>query len=167
MKKMLSVAILSLTVVMFAQMKLGYINSDKVLADYNEAKKAKEELSKWNKEMESKAVKMESEIKALEDEIKNMSVMVSEEKRNEKMSAGQKKLQEYYQYKDKVWGQNGDFYKKNSELMQPVLDKINAVIKQVSEKEKFDYVFDANTGTLLFAKPEYEITDIVLKELNK
>jgi len=167
MKKLLTIAILTATVMMFAEMKFGYINSDKVLADFNDAKKAKEELAKWNKEMEAKAVTMESEIKALEDEIKNMSVMVSEEKRNEKMAEGQKKLQDYYQYKDKVWGQNGDFYKKNAELMQPVLDKINAVIKQVSEEKKYDYVFDANTGTLLFAKPEYEITDLVLKELNK
>ncbi len=167
MKKVFTVVILAAAVMMFAEIKLGYINSDKVLADYNDAKKAKEELAKWNKEKENEAVKMENEIKALEDEIKNMSVMVSEEKRNEKMAEGQKKLQEYYQYKDKVWGQSGDFYKKNSELMQPVLDKINAVIKQVSEKEKFDFVFDANTGTLLFAKPEYEITDLVLKELNK
>jgi outer membrane protein len=167
MKKFFTIAILAATVMMFAEMKLGYINSDKVLADYNDAKKAKEELAKWNKDMEGKAVTMENEIKALEEEIKNMSVMVSEEKRNEKMAQGQKKLQEYYQYKDKVWGQSGDFYKKNSELMQPILDKINAVIKQVSEKEKFDYVFDANTGTLLFAKPEYEITDLIIKELNK
>ncbi|MCK4978770.1 MAG: OmpH family outer membrane protein, partial [Candidatus Delongbacteria bacterium] len=57
--------------------------------------------------------------------------------------------------------------KKNQTLMQPIIDKINEVIKSVSEKGKYDYVFDANTGTLLFAKPEYEITDEILKVLNK
>ncbi|HQO09210.1 MAG TPA: OmpH family outer membrane protein [Clostridiales bacterium] len=167
MKKIVTVMVLIASMVVFAEMKFGFINSDKVLAEYNEAKKAKELLSKWNKEKEAEAVKMESEIKALEEEIKNMSVMVSEEKRNEKMAEGQKKLQDYYQFKDKVWGQTGDFYKKNNELMQPVIDKINEVIKQVSEKEKYDLVCDANTGTLLYAKPEYEMTDKIIKELNK
>lgn len=167
MKRFAVVTMLIAAMALSAQMKLGYINSDKVLAEYNEAKKAKELLATWNKDMEKKAADMEKEIKQLEDDIKNMSVMVSEEKRNEKMAEGQKKLQDYYQYKEKVWGQQGDFYKKNSELMQPIIDKINEVIKQVSEKEKFDFVFDANTGTLLFAKPEYEITDRILKELNK
>jgi outer membrane protein len=167
MKRFAAVALLISAMLLSAQMKFGYINSDKVLAEYNEAKKAKEQLSNWNKEMEKKAGDMEKEIKKLEDEIKNMSVMVSEEKKNEKMAEGQKKLQDYYQYKEKVWGQQGDFYKKNTELMQPIIDKINEVIKQISEKEKYDFVFDANTGTLLFAKPEFEITDRILKELNK
>lgn len=167
MKKMVIVMMLIASMVAFAEMKFGYINSDKVLAEYSEAKKAKEQLAKWNKEMEAKAATMEKEIQALEEEIKNMSVMVSEEKKNEKMAEGQKKLQEYYQYKDKVWGQTGDFYKKNNELMQPIIDKINLVIKQISEQEKYDFVCDANTGTLLYSKPEYEMTEKILKELNK
>lgn len=167
MKKTTMLLIMLVSFVLSAQMKFAYINSDKVLAEYNEAKKAKEQLSKWNKEMENKAMVMEKEIQSLEDEIKNMSLMVSEEKRNEKMTQGQQKLQEYYQFKEVTWGQTGEFYKKNSELMQPVIDKINDVIKEISQKEKYDFVFDANTGTLLFAKPEYEITDLIIKELNK
>ena len=167
MKKTTMLLIMLVSFVLSAQMKFAYVNSDKVLAEYNEAKKAKEELSKWNKEKEEKAVAMERQIQGLEEEIKNMSLMVAEEKRNEKMAEGQSKLQEYYQFKEFTWGQSGEFYKKNAELMQPVIDKINDVIKEISQKEKYDFVFDANTGTLLFAKPEYEITDMIIRELNK
>lgn len=167
MKKLITFFVLIISIVAFAEMKFAYINSDKVLAEYNEAKKAKEELAEWNKEQEGKAMQMEQGIKKLEEEFKNMSVMISEEKKNEKMQEGQKKLMEYQQFKDQVWGQTGEFYKKNQTLMQPIIDKINEVIKEVSEKGKYDYVFDANTGTLLFAKPEYEITDEILKVLNK
>ena len=167
MKRLITFFILIISIVAFAEMKFAYINSDKVLAEYSEAKKAKEELAKWNKDQEGKAIQMEQGIKKLEEEFKNMSVMISEEKKNEKMQEGQKKLMEYQQFKEQVWGQTGEFYKKNQTLMQPIIDKINEVIKSVSEKGKYDYVFDANTGTLLFAKPEYEITDEVLKVLNK
>ena len=167
MKRLITFFILIISIVAFAEMKFAYINSDKVLAEYSEAKKAKEELAKWNKDQEGKAIQMEQSIKKLEEEFKNMSVMISEEKKNEKMQEGQKMLMEYQQFKEQVWGQTGEFYKKNQTLMQPIIDKINEVIKSVSEKGKYDYVFDANTGTLLFAKPEYEITDEILKVLNK
>jgi len=167
MKKLITIFILIIAIVSFAGMKFAYINSDKVLAEYSEAKKAKADLAEWNKGQEAKAAKMEQGIKKLEDEYKNMSVMISEEKKNEKMQEGQKKLMEYQQFKEQVWGQTGEFYKKNQALMQPIIDKINEVIKTVSEKGKYDYVFDANTGTLLYAKPEYEITDEILKILNK
>ena len=167
MKRLITFFILIISIVAFAEMKFAYINSDKVLAEYSEAKKAKEELAKWNKDQEDKAIQMEQGIKKLEEEFKNMSVMISEEKKNEKMQEGQKQLMEYQQFKEQVWGQTGEFYKKNQTLMQPIIDKINEVIKDVSEKGKYDYVFDANTGTLLFAKPEYEITDEILKILNK
>ncbi|MDA3838866.1 MAG: OmpH family outer membrane protein [Candidatus Delongbacteria bacterium] len=167
MKKLLTLFILMISIVAFAEMKFAYINSDKVLAEYSEAKKAKEELAKWNKDQEGKAMQMEQSIKKLEEEFKNMSVMISEEKKNEKMQDGQKQLMDLQQFKEQIWGQTGEFYKKNETLMQPIIDKINEVIKDVSEKGKYDYVFDANTGTLLFAKPEYEITDEILKVLNK
>ncbi len=167
MKKYFVMAVMFVSLALSAQVKFGYVNSDRVLAEYKEAISAKEELSKWNRDMETKAVTMENEIKALEEEIKNMSLMVSEERRNERIAHGQRKLQEYYEFREKVWGQGGDFHRKNAELMQPVIDKINDVIKKVSEREKFDIVFDANTGTLLYSKPEYEITDLVLRELNK
>ncbi|MFO7809800.1 MAG: OmpH family outer membrane protein [Candidatus Delongbacteria bacterium] len=167
MKKTVILLTMLISFALMAEMKFAYINSDKVIAEYNEAKKVKEELAEWNKEKESEAMQMEKEIQNLEEEIKNMSMMVSEEKRNEKMAEGQSKLQQYYEFKEVVWGQNGEFYKKNSQLMQPVIDQINDVIKEISQADGYDFVFDANTGTLLHAKPEYEITDRVLKELNK
>jgi len=167
MKKVLIVFLMIFTMGLFAKdMKLAYINSEKIVAEYTEAKKAKQELESWNKVKEAEAIKMEQEIKRLEEEVKNMSVMISEEKKKEKIMDGQKKVQEYYQFKDQVWGQNGEFFKENQKMMQPVLVKINDTIKSLSEKEGYDFVFDANTGALLFSKPEYDITDLVLKELN-
>ncbi|NIT55300.1 MAG: OmpH family outer membrane protein, partial [Aliifodinibius sp.] len=49
----------------------------------------------------------------------------------------------------------------------PLYDKIDSVIKQISEEEDYDMVFDVVQGVILYAKPEYDITDRVLDELNK
>jgi len=148
-------------------LKFGYVNLERVHTEYIEEIKVKEQIVKWNKEMEVKVATMEKELNAIDDEIKNMSVMISDEKKNEKKADKQKKLQEFYLFKDKLWGQNGDYYKKNNELMQPLTDKIIQVIKQISEKEKYDFVCDSNTGTILYSEPQFDLTDKILKELNK
>lgn len=165
MKKILITVLLIITTGLFAELKLAYINTEKLMADNPEAVKAKTELVKWNKLKEADAIKMENEIKKLEEEMKNMSMLISEEKKKEKLAEGQKKMQDYYAYKEKVWGQGGDYYKENQKMMEPVIKKINDTIKMVSERDGYDFVLDANTGSLLFAKPIYDITEKVQKEL--
>ncbi|PID26577.1 MAG: hypothetical protein CR982_09490 [Candidatus Cloacimonadota bacterium] len=167
MKKVLLVAILALFASLFGELKLGYINADKIMTEYSEAKKAQEDLRKWNMEKEKEAMKLQEEIKKLEEELKNMSMMLSDDKKREKMENGQKKLIEYQQFKESIWGAQGEFYKQSELLNKPVLDKINLAIKKVSEDNGYDFVFDATNGSLVYSKSDYDITDKVLLELNK
>ena len=48
-----------------------------------------------------------------------------------------------------------------------MLDKINAAIEKVSQAESFDFVFDAVNANIVYAQPEYDLTDKVLDELKK
>ena len=168
MKKLVVVMIVLMSVVSaFAEMKLAFVNSEKIMMEYSEAGKVRDELTKWNKEKEAEAIKMEQEIKKLEEELKNMSVMISDEKKKEKMAFGQQKMQEYYGFKEKIWGQQGEFYKEQNKAMKPIIEKVQKAITTVSEKEGYDFVFDATTGTLVHAKLKYDISDKVIIELNK
>jgi len=167
MKKILLAVLLIITTGLFAEMKLAFINTEKLMADNPAATKAKSDLLKWNKLKEADAIKMENEIKKLEEDLKNMSMLISEEKKKEKLAEGQKKMQDYYQFKEKIWGQGGEYYKENQKMMEPIIKKINDTIKTVSERDGYDFVLDANTGSLLFAKPVYDITEKVQKELMK
>ena len=168
MKKILFTVLLMVTAGLFAaDMKLAYINTEKLMSDNPEAVKAKTELTKWNKIKEGEALKMQKEVEKLEEEMKNMSMLISEEKKKEKLAEGQKKYQEFLMFKEKTWGQNGDYYAENKKLMEPIIKKINDTIKMVSERDGYDFVLDANTGSLLFAKPSYDITEKIQKELAK
>ena len=48
-----------------------------------------------------------------------------------------------------------------------IYDKIDTIIQRISDEEGFDMVFDVVQGVIVFAKPEWDITDRVLEELNK
>ena len=52
--------------------------------------------------------------------------------------------------------------------MEPVLEKIFAVVKMIEEEEEYDYIFDTVNGNILFASEKQEdLTERVLEELNK
>ena len=72
------------------------------------------------------------------------------------------------QFQNDKWGQTGEAVRKNEEIMQPVIDKINAAIAKVGEEERYDYIFDTVAGNILYASPsQTDLTDLVLEELEK
>ncbi len=76
--------------------------------------------------------------------------------------------QRIQQFQNDKWGQNGEFFRKQEEIMKPVYEKINAAIKKVGEEERFDYIFDIVAGNIVYASPDQEdLTDLVVEELEK
>jgi Skp family chaperone for outer membrane proteins len=50
--------------------------------------------------------------------------------------------------------------------MQPILDKVNAAIKAVAEEHGYQFIFDAQSGVILYADESADITALVKAKLN-
>ena len=151
----------------FAQ-KLAYINSQKILATYKEAQDAQEQLDKINKAWEEEGREMQKQFQDLGEQLESQSLLLSEERQKEKQQELQSLYMKIQQYQQEKWGQSGEFYKKQDELMQPIIDKINTAIKKIGEEERFDFIFDTVAGNILYASPgQTDLTDLVLQELEK
>ena len=83
------------------------------------------------------------------------------------MRVAQDKAMEIEKYKYDKLGPEGEFYKKSMEFTKPIIDKINALIAKIGNDEEYDFIFDASSGALVHASPEYDITERILEELNK
>jgi len=59
----------------------------------------------------------------------------------------------------------GELYKKQQELLQPILDKVKRAIDNVRLKEKYDVVFDISTGNPVSIDKRLDLTLLVLEEL--
>jgi Skp family chaperone for outer membrane proteins len=93
---------------------------------------------------------------------------LSEEKKKEKLRDLQNKATEIDKYKyEKLNPEGGEFYRKNQELFKPIIDKINNVINKVGTDEEYDLILDASSGAILHALPKYDLTSLILDELNK
>jgi outer membrane protein len=149
------------------EIKIGYIDTVKIFAEFKETVDAeavyKKEVDAWKK----KASDMEAELAAMREEIQSQSLMLSEEKLAEKKQVFDKKLAEYNQYMTDVFGDNGQAAKRNKELTQPIVEKINAVIAQIAEAEGYTLILDAAQGNIVFAKKALDLTDRVMTELEK
>jgi outer membrane protein len=149
------------------EVKLGYIDTAKIFAEFKETVDAealyKKEVETWKK----KASDMEAELAKMREEIQSQSLMLSEEKQAEKKLLFDKKLKEYNQYMSDVFGDDGQAAKRNKELTQPIVEKINAVIAKLAEDESYTIIFDAAQGNIIYAKKTLDLTDRVMEELNK
>ncbi len=148
-------------------LKLGYIDSKRILTEYKgftdvQAKLEKAKLE-WDKQTQAK----EAELDNLREEYDAQSLMWSEKTQQQKQQAIQEKYVEYQRFVNEIISPGGKFAQRQRELLQPIYDKINTILIQLGEEGNYDFVFDVDIPAVVFAKPEYELTDRVLEELNK
>lgn len=169
----LSVVLLAALLVVsatFAQnAKLGYINSQKILTDFKDATDVQKKIDELNRQWEKEGLEMQKELEQLRQQFDSQSLLLSESKKSEKAQEIQNLYLKMQQYQQEKWAPGtGEIYKKQEELMKPVLEKINVVIKKIGDDEKYDYIFDTVAGNILYAsEQQVDLTDKVLKELEK
>jgi outer membrane protein len=176
-KRIIIFAIIVCSTAIFAQtatpvatsLKIGYVDSEVILAQFPEAIKAKSDLdgmvAKWRKDVDSMTQDLQ---KAYGDFQKQAATM-----KQDQQQAIQKTLvekdQKIQQYKDQKFSQpNGEYYQKQEQIMKPVKEKIFKAIDEVSKEESMQFVFDkAGDVILLKADPQFDITYKVLDLLKR
>ena len=110
---------------------------------------------------------MNQDLRVLETELDEQSLLLSEARKAEKTEEIRALYTDIQKFQDQKWGQNGEYFRKQTELMQPVLDKINTIIHRIGEEEKFDYILDTAQGSVLYAQINHDLTDRILAELER
>lgn len=149
-----------------AEIKLGYINSELVMEQSKEAQAA---LAGFNRDVEGwnqDAIQRRKELDDLARDLAQQSPMLSDEKRREKEQDHQRKLTEYDQFVQSVWGPGGLVVKRNEEVLRPIVAKIQAILAQKGADEGYDIIFDAADGNVLYADQALDLTADVVAKLN-
>ena len=112
---------------------------------------------------------MHQNLKTLQDQYQSQSLLLSDAKKREKEQEIQNLVMKLQQFqREKYDPQTGEIFKKQNELLQPVYDKINAVIKKIGDDEKYDLILDTASASILHASNAVtDLTDKILEELNK
>ncbi len=151
------------------QLKIGYVDSEVILAQFPEAIKAKSDLealvSKWRKEADSMATELQN---AYADYQKQAQTM-SPEKQREAQQKIIEKEQKLQQYREQKFAQpTGEYFVKQEQLMAPVKQKIFKAIEDIAKEEEMNFVLDkAGDVVVLYADPSFDITFKVLDRLKR
>lgn len=150
-----------------AQLKLGFVNSEKIFTQFEGTKIAQEKFNKEVAKWEQEASKRAKEITEMREQLEKQSIMLSAERKKSLEDSLRQKIILHEKFLQEKFGQRGDVLSKNEELTKPILEKIQKIIDKIAKDEQFDFIFDYRAGGVVFAKPTYDLTDRVLAQLAK
>lgn len=154
----------------FAQLggqKFAYVDSDYILNNIPEYADAQEELN-------TLSTKWENEVKAIYNKVSEMykkyqteMVLLSEDQKRAREQDIVNKEQEAKNLQMQYFGAEGQIYQKQTELVQPIQEKIYTAITEVAQTKGYTFVFDIASGTsILYASDKVDVSDDVLDQLS-
>ena len=141
------------------ELKIGYVNSERVLRDAAPAKAAQAKLESEFSKREKELADTAARVKSASDKLEKEAPTLAESERGRR----QRELVEQdreFQRKRREFQE--DLNQRKNEELSGVVERANRVIKQIFETEKYDVILQE----AVFAGPRVDITDKVIKALN-
>ena len=140
-------------------LKIGYVNSEKVLREATPAKAAQAKLETEFGKRERELNDVAAKLKAAADKLDKDAPTLAEAERNrrqrdlvEQDRDLQRKRREFQE----------DLGQRKNEELAAVVERANRVIKQIFDAEKYDLILQE----VVFASAKIDITDKVIRALN-
>lgn len=141
------------------ELKIGYVNSERVLRDAAPAKaaqtKLEAEFGKRDRELNDQAQKLKAAAEKLEKDAPTLAEAERNRRQRDLLEQDrdlQRKRREFQE----------DLQQRKNEELAGVVERANRVIKQIFETEKYDLILQE----VVFAGARVDITDKVIKALN-
>lgn len=147
-----------------AEQKIAVVDMQKAIQTSNSGKKAREELegafNKKKKELQAE----ESNLKKLQEDFQKQQAALNPAAKQKKQAELQEKFMKYQELLQKS---QADIQKREQEMSAPIISKIKSVVAEIAKSKGVDVVLERNENFVLFSKPELDLTDDVLKAINK
>lgn len=141
------------------ELKIGYVNSERVLRDAVPAKAAQSKLEAEFSKREKDLADLAGKLKAAGDKLDKDAPTLAESERSRRQRDLVDQDREFQRKRREF---QEDLTQRKNEELASVVERANKVIKQIFEAEKYDLILQE----AVFAGPKVDITDKVIKALN-
>ncbi len=147
-------------------LKIGFIDAQKVLDHTKLGQKAKANLEEYVKSRERVLELERKDIKDFEETLSRQGALLSLEAKKDKQEEYQRKVD---QFQKKMVELNREVQDKQVELVKGFRKELEGVVKKIAEKEGYVFVLDkdSETGNILYAKENFDLTSLAIAELDK
>ena len=156
----------ALAVPVQAQQKIGFVDSETILARLPEFATAEREVDRlaqtWQAEIEAKTL----EIEAAEREFAGRDLLYTDEERARRTAEIEALVLERDNLRRTYFGPEGRLFTEQQQKLRPVQERVIAAVETIAAEGDYDYVFDrAGDFVFLYTTPRFDLTELVLDEL--
>jgi outer membrane protein len=141
------------------ELKIGYVNSDKVMRESAPAKAATSRLESEFTRRDKELNDLGARLKASSERIEKDAPTLAEAERARRQRELVEQDREFQRRRREL---QEDFNQRRNEELAAVIERANRVIKQIAEAEKYDLIVQE----AVHWSPRVDITDKVIKALN-
>lgn len=162
-----------------AEEKIGVVNGQEVVKQYHKTQAATDALRKLDDELRDAQKRMVGKLQEMDEACKKAIAdtndkALSEEARARKRTAAEDKLAELKEYELQVRKSDLDNRKKmeeqNTLMLKPIIQEVRQAVADTAKEQGLTLVLDGSEtglGAVLYAADRLDITEAVLKRLNK
>ena len=145
------------------QLKLGVVDTQKVVEEYERAKEAQKKLKGATDKLRAQLEKIREEIGSLEERLTKQKLFLEKPETESLQNDINLKQQEYQ--RELGIGQES-IVAKEKELFEPILKDIEILIKEIGKNDGYNLILEKRLVTL-YVDPSYDLTETVVQTLNK
>lgn len=164
MKFLIAVLSLVLATSAFSAVSVGKVDVQKVLITVNQGQAVRDQLKKSFDEKQTQLKDEEDKIRKLQEDYQKKASVLNDKEKSKKEREIQEKIVAIQQ---KTATYQKDIQDLEQKLKTPILERVKAIVDDVSKNADVDMVYEAATAPILYAKQEKDLTDEVIKAYNK
>jgi len=145
---------------------IAYVDSKYILENIPEFSSAQDELNNLSIDWQEEIDLLKEEVEKLYRTYQAEQYLLPEEKKKNREEMIISKEKEVKSLTKKRFGPDGDLYKKQQQLIQPIQDLIYTAIKNFADEAKYDIIFDKSSDLLMiYSNPELDKSEQILEKL--
>lgn len=146
--------------------RVGFIDSEFILSKIPEYagvdQRLRQLVTTWNDEI----AELEREIAELQDDFRAKEILFTPDVKREREQEINNKKRELERYINTRFGPDGDYYKQQRDLLEPIQRKVVEAVGKVASRDGYDFVFDRHGDIVFFySRTQWDLSIEVLLEL--
>ncbi len=149
--------------------KIGYVNSAKILQEYPDALEANKKLDAMGKEWQAELERMSRELQQKYDDFQKKEPLMKDDEKRAQREDLVALEQRGIQYRQDKFGNDGELAHATDSLMRPIKLHVMRIIEQIAKEQKIQFMFDRNDQimVLLYGEPKFDYTNLVIDRLKR
>ena len=146
--------------------KYALIDMEYILEQIPAYDRANNQLEQASQKWQAEVEKISKEAQTLYKNYQSVAATLSDAQRTQREEAIVAKEKAAAELRRKYFGPEGEMYKLQEELIQPIQDDIYDAVKEIATRQGYAMVIDrASASSIIFASPSIDISNEVLAKL--